>query len=69
TELLAKYGALCVEMEAAALYAVAAEYHKQALAVLTISDHLLDHSQDMTPEERETKFGTALTLAVAAAHC
>lgn len=69
TTLLAKYGALCVEMEAAALYAVAAEYHKQALAVLTISDHLLDPSKDMTPEERETKFGTALKLAVAAAHC
>ena len=43
-------------MEAAALYGVAAEYDKQALAVLTVSDHLLDHSGDMSAAERETRF-------------
>ncbi|MDU0349377.1 purine-nucleoside phosphorylase [Actinomyces sp. MRS3W] len=67
TERLAAYGTLCVEMEAAALYGVAAEFGKQALAVLTISDHLLDHSGDMTATERETRFQDSLRLAVAAA--
>ena len=67
TEALARYGTLCVEMEAAALYAVAAEYGGRALAVLTVSDHLLDHSRDMSAAERETRFADSLRLAVAAA--
>lgn len=66
---LADYGTLGVEMEAAGLYGVAAEHGREALAVLTISDHLLDGSRDMTAEERENNFQRALTLAVAAAHC
>ena len=68
TEALARHGVLGVEMEAAALYGVAAEYDKQALAVLTVSDHLLDHSGDMSAAERETRFTDSLRLAVAAAH-
>ena len=68
TEALARYGVLGVEMEAAALYGVAAEYDKQALAILTVSDHLLDHSSDMSATERETRFTDSLRLAVAAAH-
>lgn len=67
TETLGRYGVLAVEMEAAALYGVAAEHGREALAVLTVSDHLLDHSRDMTAEERETRFQRALRLAVAAA--
>ena len=35
-----KYGILAVEMEAAGLYGVAAEYGKKALTVLTVSDHI-----------------------------
>ena len=61
------HGVLAVEMEAACLYGVAAEYGKAALAILTISDHLTKQSADMTSEERETRFSTALELAVAAA--
>lgn len=67
-DLLSSYGVLGVEMEAAALYAAAAEHGREALTVLTVSDHLLDGSSDMTAEERETRFTGALTLAVAAAH-
>jgi len=67
TEALGAYGVLGVEMEAAALYGVAAEFGRQALTVLTVSDHLLDGSQDMSAEERETTFQGALSLAVAAA--
>lgn len=68
-ELLARYGVLGVEMEAAGLYGVAAEFGGQALSVLTVSDHLLGGSGDMSAQDRETRFGEALTLAVAAAHC
>lgn len=68
-ELYGQYGILGVEMEAAGLFGVAAEFGTQALAVLTVSDHLLDGSSDMSAAERETRFEDALTLAVAAAHC
>lgn len=64
---LRKYGCLALEMEAAALYGVAAEFGKEALTVLTVSDNLLDSSKDMSAEERETKFQGALQLAVNAA--
>lgn len=67
-EALAAHGTLCVEMEAAGLYGVAAEHGKEALAVVTISDHLTVAGTDMTAEERETRFAGALRLAVAAAH-
>ena len=50
-----------------AFVATAAEFGAEALTVLTVSDHLLDHSADMSPEDRETRFATALRLAVAAA--
>ena len=40
---LQRHGILCVEMEAAELYTLAARYGRRALAVLTISDHLLTH--------------------------
>src|SRR5699024_8410939 len=61
TEALGAYGVLGVEMEAAALYGVAAEFGRHALTVLTVSDHLLDPSEDMSPEQRETTFQGALS--------
>ena len=64
---LAQYGVLGVEMEAAALFATANEFGKQALAVLTASDQLFDPLSKMSPEQRETRFAGALRLAVAAA--
>lgn len=66
-EALIKYGVLGVDMESGALYGTAAEYGKEALTILTVSDLLVDPSTNMTAEERETKFQTALRLAVAAA--
>jgi purine-nucleoside phosphorylase len=66
-EALEAYGVLGVEMEAAALYGVAAAEGKAALAVLTISDHLTAKGEDMTAEERETLFQRALDLGLAAA--
>ncbi|MBB1483805.1 purine-nucleoside phosphorylase [Tessaracoccus sp. MC1865] len=63
---LDKLGTLGVEMEAAGLYACAAAHGKEALAVLTVSDHLKDGSGDLTAEERETMFTDSLQAAVAA---
>lgn len=68
-EALAKVGCLGAEMEAGALYGLAAKYDRQALSVLTISDHITVPGEDMTAEERENNFQKALKLAVAAAHC
>ncbi|WP_054952277.1 purine-nucleoside phosphorylase [Flaviflexus massiliensis] len=65
---LADHGTLGVEMESAALYTLAAQHGAEALTVLTVSDHLFDASQDMSPEDRESRFEGALKLAVAAAH-
>ena len=38
---MAEYGVLAVEMEASALYTLAAKYGRQALAICTVSDHIL----------------------------
>lgn len=57
------HGALAVEMEAAALYTIAARFGVRALAVLTVSDHLL--TQEALPaEERERSFADMTTLAL-----
>lgn len=66
---LADLGTLGVEMETAALYMLAARHGGEALTVLTVSDHLLDDSENMSPSDRESRFQEALKLAVAAAHC
>ncbi|MDR0847499.1 MAG: purine-nucleoside phosphorylase [Propionibacteriaceae bacterium] len=62
------HNVLGVEMEAASLYGIAANFGKRALAVFTVSDHLTKKGGDMTAEERETRFQGALKLAVAAAY-
>lgn len=58
-EALAKIGCLGVEMEAGALYGLATKYDRQALAVLTVSDHITVPSEDMDAEARESKFQKA----------
>jgi purine-nucleoside phosphorylase len=62
---LGELGTLGVEMEAAGLYACALEGGREALTVLTVTDHLLDGSGDLTAEERETQFQGALEAAIA----
>lgn len=66
-DLLGQYGVLGVDMESAGIWAAAAEHGRQSVTVLTVSDHLLDHSQDMSAADRENRFQTALRLALAAA--
>ena len=53
---LGKWGVKAVEMEAAALYYLAAQHHVDALAIMTISDSLVNPDEDTTAEERQTTF-------------
>ena len=58
-----KMGVLGVEMEAAALYANAAFLHRNALSIMTISDHfVLD--EKATVEQREHQFTNMMKLAL-----
>lgn len=63
TPSFAKMGVLAVEMEAAALYMTAARAGKNALAVCTISDHLLT-GESLSAGERQTSFTDMMTLAL-----
>ncbi|PRY21835.1 purine-nucleoside phosphorylase [Aliiruegeria haliotis] len=66
TEQMTRHGVLAVEMEAAELYTLAARYGRRALAVLTISDHLL--TGDALPsDQRERSFGDMVEIALEAA--
>jgi purine-nucleoside phosphorylase len=58
-----KMGVMAVEMEAAALYMNAARLGKNALAICTISDHLLT-GEETSSEERQTSFTEMMTLAL-----
>jgi purine-nucleoside phosphorylase len=66
TAMLERHGVLCVEMEAAELYTVAARHGVRALAVLTISDHLKTH-ESLPAEDRERSFGDMVEIALDAA--
>lgn len=65
-EQMRRHGILCVEMEAAELYTLAARYNRRALAVLTISDHLLTH-EALPAADREKSFGDMVEIALSAA--
>lgn len=58
-----KMGVLAVEMEAAALYMTAARLNKNALAICTVSDHLLT-GEATSSEERQKTFTDMMTLAL-----
>lgn len=65
-EKLARYGVLAVEMETAALYTIAAKFGRQALSVLTVSDHIMT-GELTTAEERQTTFNEMVEIALDAA--
>lgn len=58
-----RMGILCVEMEAAALYLNAAYAGKQALCMLTISDHLYT-GEALSAEDRQTSFHDMMQIAL-----
>lgn len=60
----AKYGVLCVEMETAGLYTVAAKHKIQALSVLTISDSLVT-GEHLPAKDREQSFSRMVEIALA----
>ncbi|MGR3270680.1 purine-nucleoside phosphorylase [Thalassococcus profundi] len=65
-EQMTRHGILGVEMEAAELYILAARHGVRALAVLTVSDHLLTH-EALSAEDREQSFGDMVEIALEAA--
>ena len=58
-----KMGVMAVEMEAAALYMNASRLGKNALAICTISDHILT-KEETTSKERQNSFTEMMTLAL-----
>lgn len=58
-----RMGVLAVEMEAAGLYGLAAEYGARALALMTVSDHVLTH-EATSAEDRQTTFNEMVEIAL-----
>lgn len=59
----ADFGVLCVEMEAAGIYTIAAKYNVKALAILTISDSLVT-GEETSADEREGSFSQMIEIAL-----
>jgi purine-nucleoside phosphorylase len=60
------HGVLAAEMEASALYTLAASYGRQALAICTVSDHMVT-GEETTSQEREQTFAPMVDIALTAA--
>ena len=60
---LGKLGVLATEMETAALYLNAARAGKNALSILTISDHLVT-GENLSAEERQNTFTQMMEIAL-----
>ena len=58
-----KMGVLCAEMECAGLYMNAARAGKQALGILTISDHIY-REEAISAEARQTSFNKMMEIAL-----
>ena len=64
--LMEKYNVLGVEMEAAGIYGLAAEFGAKALTLCTVSDHIT-LKQRLSPEERQSGFKDMIEVALEAA--
>lgn len=62
---LGEHGVLGIEMEAAVIYYLAAKYHVQALAIMTVSDHILT-GEETSSEERQETFDEMMIVALEA---
>lgn len=65
TDTLVDFGVLAVEMETAELYTLAAKHRRAALAICTVSDHIVTGART-SAQEREQTFGDMVTLALEA---
>jgi len=63
---MVEHGVLAAEMEASALYTLAAAYGRKALAICTVSDHIVT-GEETTAAEREQTFAAMVEIALAAA--
>ena len=59
----AKYGILGIDMEATALYSIAAKYSVNALTILTVSDQI-NRGEAASSEERQTGFSKMIEIAL-----
>jgi purine-nucleoside phosphorylase len=66
TRRLVEYGVLGVEMEASALYTIAARHGATALAICTVSDHIVT-GDVVSAADRERTFGDMVEIALTAA--
>ncbi len=57
------YGVVAVEMEANALYTLAAKHDRQALCICTVSDQVVT-GEETSSHEREQTFGDMVTLGL-----
>ena len=62
-DVMEKYNILGVEMEAAGIYGVAAEYGAKALAICTVSDHIR-RGEVMSSEDRESSLNDMIQLTL-----
>lgn len=62
---MVEHGVLAVEMEASALYTIAAGHGRRALTICTISDHVVT-GEHTSAEERERGFGDMVEIALGA---
>ncbi|MBS9781347.1 MAG: purine-nucleoside phosphorylase [Gammaproteobacteria bacterium] len=62
-EIMEKYGIVGVEMEAAGIYGVAAEFGAKAACICTVSDHIKTGEQT-TSAERQTTFNDMMIIAL-----
>jgi len=62
-KLWAQYGILGIEMEAAELYTLAAKFGREALAILTVSDHIAKGTAT-TAGERQSSFLSMMEIAL-----
>jgi purine-nucleoside phosphorylase len=60
------HGVLAVEMEASALYTLAARHGRRALTICTVSDHVVT-GEATTAADRERSFGDMVEIALTAA--
>jgi len=65
-DVMEKYNILGVEMEAAGLYGLAAEFDARAVTLCTVSDHIRS-GDALSPEERENTFDDMIEIALDAA--
>lgn len=65
TTRMVEHGVLAVEMEASGLYTLAARHGRRALAICTVSDHLVT-GEETTAQEREQTFGEMVEIALGA---